>query len=79
MSNEQWLRHIEEVSCVVRPEHGGDVTVWMRAVLGHEESGCSDCHEHHRALNLRKVRSEWARENRLSARSWAVLNNLGSK
>ena len=45
MTKENWVRHIEETSGVVRPSISQAPEVWRAAVRLHREQGCKICRE----------------------------------
>ena len=42
MTKENWTKHIESLSGLVRPSLSGDKVAWREFVLGHK-TGCKDC------------------------------------
>lgn len=42
MSKDNWVKHIEQLSSLVKPSLGGDKLAWHEFIRGHK-TGCKEC------------------------------------
>jgi len=59
MSKNDWLKHMEETTGILRPSFGGDWIAWRQAVAKHIADGCPVCKARAKTNAKSARRREW--------------------
>lgn len=58
MSNDEWVKHLEEATGLVRPSKGGDWDAWQEAYRNHGAKDCPACRAREAQIRRNRQRRE---------------------
>lgn len=75
MDKETWKRHIEEITGLIRPSHGGSIEEWAGALRSHDTKNCPVC----KARAKTKRHSSNAKATRAAYRDLGMHRVIGAE